>query len=83
MQIHKKSSFLLQATKLDPNCYSCYVYLGNYYSLGAKNLDKARRCYQKAFHINPHCKEAGAALSDIYRLQKNAVSIIIIGSSTY
>jgi tetratricopeptide (TPR) repeat protein len=68
---------LLQATKLDPQCFSCYVYLGHYYSLSAKDLDKARRCYQKAFRLNPHCKEAGAALSDIYRLQKNPVSTII------
>lgn len=63
---------LLKATKLDPHVYSCYVYLGHYYRLGAKNLDKARRCYQKAFRLNQNCKEAGAALSDIYRLQKNS-----------
>jgi len=72
-----QSFCLFQATKLDPNVYSCYVYLGHYYSLGAKDLDKARRCYQKAFHLNQNCREAGAALSDVYRLQKNPVSTII------
>jgi tetratricopeptide (TPR) repeat protein len=76
-------SCLLQATKLDPLCYSCYQYLGHYYSLGGKDLDKARRCYQKAFHLNPSCKESGAALSDIYRLQKNPVSAIISFPSSY
>ncbi|XP_069681678.1 tetratricopeptide repeat protein 37 [Periplaneta americana] len=62
----------LKAAKLDPHSYSCYVYLGHYYSQGGKDLDKARRCYQKAFRLNPNCKEAGAGLSDIYRLQKNS-----------
>jgi hypothetical protein len=36
-----------------------------------------------AFRLNPYCKEAGAALSDIYRLQKNPVSTIISCSSSY
>ena len=50
------------------------MYLGHYYSQVNRDLDRARRCYQKAFRLNPNCKEAGAGLSDIYRLQKNPVS---------
>ncbi|KAJ9592014.1 hypothetical protein L9F63_001453, partial [Diploptera punctata] len=67
---HSLTAFL-KATKLDPHSYICYVYLGHHYSFGNRDLDKARRCYQKAFRLNPNCKEAGAGLSDIYRLQKN------------
>ncbi|PSN51235.1 Tetratricopeptide repeat protein 37 [Blattella germanica] len=66
-----KLSEALKATKLDPNSYICYVYLGHYYRSENRDLDKARRCYQKAFLLNPNCKEAGAGLSDTYRLQKN------------
>ncbi|XP_046996555.1 tetratricopeptide repeat protein 37 [Schistocerca americana] len=60
----------LKATKLDPNSYYCFVYLGRYYSLNDKDLDKARRCYQKAFQLNPRGDEAGIGLSDTYRRQK-------------
>nr|CAD7262121.1 unnamed protein product [Timema shepardi] len=62
---------LLKATKLDPNCYVCYLYLGHYYSLNGKDLDKARRCYQKSFQLNSQCVEAGVKLCDIYRAQNN------------
>nr|CAD7589451.1 unnamed protein product [Timema genevievae] len=60
-----------KATKLDPNCYVCYLYLGHYYSLDGKDLDKARRCYQKSFQLNSQCVEAGVKLCDIYRAQNN------------
>ncbi|XP_067002861.1 tetratricopeptide repeat protein 37 [Anabrus simplex] len=61
----------LKATKLDPNCYTCFVYLGHYYRHIGQDLDKARRCYQKAFQLNARDEEAGAGLSDIYRIQKH------------
>ncbi|GLH08653.1 Tetratricopeptide repeat protein 37 [Gryllus bimaculatus] len=60
----------LKAARLDPNNYENFVYLGKCYSLGARDVDKARRCYQKAFQLNQRSEEAGAGLSDIYRSQK-------------
>ncbi|XP_063225938.1 superkiller complex protein 3 [Bacillus rossius redtenbacheri] len=68
---HLSLMALLKATKLDPNCYICYLYLGHHYKHGDSDLDKARRCYQKAFQLNPSSMEAGESLSDIYRQQKN------------
>ncbi|KAK4885213.1 hypothetical protein RN001_001484 [Aquatica leii] len=60
----------LKGAKLDPYCYLCFLYLGDYY-YKFNDLDKARRCYEKVCGINPKCIEAVTALSKIYRAQKN------------
>lgn len=60
----------LKAAKFDQNSFEAFVYLGRYYE-HVDDMDKARRCYQKANKINPRCSAAGIGLSNIYRKQKN------------
>ena len=45
-----------------------FYYLGDYYQRpGPKqDFDRARKCFEKSFSLNPHSKEAGSALSDVY-----------------
>ena len=52
--------------------------LGNYYKkLSTKaNLDKARRCYQKALHLNPKSLEVAELLSDVLLLLSDVDSNI-------
>ena len=40
-----------------------------YYKSVTRDLDKARKCLQKTFKLDPDCAEAGEALSDVYRQQ--------------
>lgn len=68
--------YYLKAAKLDANYYMIFIYLARYYEY-CKDLEKARRCYQKAFKINPRCLEAGMGLSNIYRQQKKWVFILL------
>lgn len=44
--------------------------MGQYYE-EIKDLEKARRCYQKAYKLNPRNAKAGIGLSNIYRQLKN------------
>ncbi|CAH1156223.1 unnamed protein product [Phaedon cochleariae] len=60
----------LKATKLNPNQYICFLHLGSYYEK-VDDLDKARRCYEKAFKINSKSAEVGIELSKVYCKQKN------------
>lgn len=57
----------LKAAKLSPHWYTVYLHLGHQYSKHRKELDKARRCYMKAFHLNPQSVEAASSLSDVYK----------------
>lgn len=65
-----------QAAKLAPHIYSSFLQLGNYYRDVNNDLEKARRCYQKAFQLNPRSGETGISLSDVYRKLNCRVSII-------
>ncbi|XP_050293501.1 tetratricopeptide repeat protein 37 isoform X2 [Anthonomus grandis grandis] len=69
-QYKKSLEPYLKAAKCEPNNYKPFVHLGHYYSRDGQ-LDKARRCYEKAFKINSSCSVAGSELSKIYRKQKN------------
>ncbi|KAB0804312.1 hypothetical protein PPYR_01282 [Photinus pyralis] len=60
----------LKAAKLDPNCYIYFLHLGHYYQK-FNDVDKARRCYEKACAMNDKCIEAVVELTKIYRSQKN------------
>ncbi|KAG5897490.1 hypothetical protein JTB14_031114 [Gonioctena quinquepunctata] len=60
----------LKAAKADPDNYLCYFYLGRYYEK-AEDLDKAKRCYERAFKLNPRSSQVGIELSRIYQNQKN------------
>ncbi|XP_011301228.1 tetratricopeptide repeat protein 37 [Fopius arisanus] len=63
---------LLKGVHVDPNHWQCLLYLGHYYRERTGDLEKARKCYQKALRINPNSIEAGARLSTAYRLLKNS-----------
>ena len=54
---------------MNPGSAVPFLYLGHHYANNAGQLDKARKCYQKSFSLDPDCAEAGAALSDVYRKQ--------------
>ena len=45
-----------------------FYYLGDYYQRSGpkQDFDRARKCFEKSFSLNPHSKEAGSALSDVY-----------------
>ncbi|KAI0208166.1 Tetratricopeptide repeat protein 37 [Lamellibrachia satsuma] len=56
---------LLQAARLDPFYSPTFLYLGRFYSQVARDLTKARKCFEKAFQLNPTDSEAGTALVDM------------------
>lgn len=68
-------SSLLKSTKLNQWCFSNFLYLGHCYKNMMTDFDKARRCYQKAFQLNPKCIEAGMCLSDVYRVLSKEVKL--------
>ena len=51
--------------------------LGDYYSskAGLAATEKARRCYQEAFRINPWSDKIGEKLSDTLRLLNDTVRV--------
>ena len=63
--------WFLQAAKANPFSWLPFYYLGLYYkNPGAKqDLERARKCLQKSFSLNPNVQETGCALSDILRTQ--------------
>ncbi|CAD6233381.1 GSCOCG00007165001-RA-CDS [Cotesia congregata] len=67
---HSLMAFL-KGIHADPNDWECLVYLGHYYREHGNDLEKSRKCYQKALRINPNSEEAGSGLSTAYRLLKN------------
>lgn len=69
------SIFLFQAGKLAPYWYKIYLELGNYYM--GFDLEKARCCYKKALYLNKRSSDVAMALSDIYRIQEENVSMSI------
>ncbi|PRP83581.1 tetratricopeptide repeat protein 37-like [Planoprotostelium fungivorum] len=56
---------LLLSAQLNPNFSGNFSYLGHFYRDGG-DVDKAKRCYQKAFSLNPLDTEAGISLADLY-----------------
>ena len=57
---------LLKAAKLNPKNGLAFLYIGHYYKM-VNNFDKAKKCYEKAFNINPYQADISMSLSDIYR----------------
>lgn len=66
-EYQKALIYLLKAAKWDPQMGCTFLYIGHYYGLN-DNMDKARKCYEKALQLNPCDEEAGSALSDVYRI---------------
>lgn len=56
----------LQSAKLNPDFASNFTYLGHFYRLVEKDLEKAKRCYQKAISLDILDEEAGVYLSNLY-----------------
>ncbi|XP_035667182.1 tetratricopeptide repeat protein 37-like isoform X1 [Branchiostoma floridae] len=55
---------LLKAAKLDPHHSDTFLYLGHYYRDVAGDVQRSKRCYQKAFDLDQSSEEAGAAFGD-------------------
>lgn len=72
---HSLMAFL-KGIHADPNNWHCLLYLGHYYRERGNDLEKSRKCYQKALRINPDSDEAGVGLSTAFRLLKNTVDIL-------
>ena len=58
----------LRAAKVNPGNAVPFLYLGHAYRARG-DLEKARKCYQKSFHLDPGSTEAAVALSDVLRDQ--------------
>lgn len=56
---------LLKSAKLDPHLSDTFLYLGHFYSELKRDQDRGKKCYQKAFDLDPNNDEAGAALCDM------------------
>ncbi|XP_015592231.1 tetratricopeptide repeat protein 37 [Cephus cinctus] len=67
---HSLMAFL-KGIHADPYNWECLIYLGHYYREHGNDLERSRRCYQKALVINPSSEQAGIGLSTAYRLLKN------------
>lgn len=62
----------IKAAKINPDSYLCYTLLGRYYQR-TKQLDKSRRCFEKAFKLNSKIKETAVELLKIYIEQEDLV----------
>ena len=54
--------------KVNPGNAVPFLYLGHAYRARG-DAEKARKCYQKSFSLDPGCAEAAVALSDVLRDQ--------------
>ncbi|PIK43922.1 putative tetratricopeptide repeat protein 37-like [Apostichopus japonicus] len=54
----------MKAAKLDPNHSSTLLYLGYFHQHVVGDLNKAKRCYQQSYILNPASEEAGSMLGD-------------------
>lgn len=69
-RIEESLPVFIKSAQLNPYNWISFMYLGRFYGTIAKDLEKARKCYQKSFSLNPRSEEVGIALSDIYREQE-------------
>ncbi|KAK6188238.1 hypothetical protein SNE40_004461 [Patella caerulea] len=56
---------LFTAAQKDPNNCEPFLYLGHFYFTIRKDNRLAKKCYEKAYHLDSALEEAGAALCDI------------------
>ncbi|XP_060530734.1 tetratricopeptide repeat protein 37 [Cylas formicarius] len=59
----------LRAVKCDQENYLCFLHLGMCYKK-VNNLDKARKCLERSFRLNPQSSAVGITLSQVYRALK-------------
>lgn len=73
-QLEKQQSLssFIKAAKCDPFNYNIFLQLGRYYS-DFNDLEKARRCFEKATRICPKSETAAVELCTVYRKLQNWV----------
>ncbi|XP_022819335.1 tetratricopeptide repeat protein 37 [Spodoptera litura] len=57
---------LLKAAKLNPDHADTFLYLGHYYYHHKSDLQKAKKCYEKAHSLNAISMNIAKSLSEIY-----------------
>ena len=62
----KAQHHFLQSAKLNPNYGPNFTYLGLFYQEVEKDVEKAKRCFQKAITLDPLDLIASRALSNLY-----------------
>ncbi|KAG0345117.1 Superkiller protein 3 [Podila humilis] len=55
---------LIAAVKLDQTCAGAFTYLGHYYREVVMDGPRAKKCYERAFSLDPREGDAGLHLSD-------------------
>jgi superkiller protein 3 len=58
--------YLMQSVKLDPYFASGFTFLGHYYREIKRDNIRAKKCYQKAYILNPLDTDAALCLSDYF-----------------
>jgi cytochrome c-type biogenesis protein CcmH/NrfG len=61
----------MQAVKLDPYFASGFTFLGHYYRTTKKDGSRAKKCYQKAYVLDPLDTDAALCLSDYLTAEDN------------
>ncbi|KAH9643371.1 hypothetical protein HF086_008858 [Spodoptera exigua] len=72
---------LLKAAKLNPDHADTFLYLGHFYYYHKSDLQKAKKCYEKAHSLNAISMNIAKSLSEIYvkLQQKDADFELLIG----
>jgi tetratricopeptide (TPR) repeat protein len=61
----------IKSAQLDPTLDDPFVHLGHFYRQVQADLDRARKCYQKAFSLNPGNQQVARLLADLYTQEFN------------
>ncbi|KAI8329610.1 hypothetical protein EDC96DRAFT_489511 [Choanephora cucurbitarum] len=64
-------SYFMQAVKLNPYFANGFTYLGHYYRQVKKDGGRAKKCYQKAYLLDPLDADAAHCLSDYLIAENN------------
>ncbi|ORX43026.1 TPR-like protein [Hesseltinella vesiculosa] len=67
-QVDKEYAFkyFMQAVRMDPDYANAFTYLGHYYRSVQHDNPRAKKCYQKAYMLNPLDADAAFHLSNYY-----------------
>jgi len=75
--------FFLQSAKADPNLASNFAYIGLYAQQVEKDVEKAKKCFQKALLLDPQQDLAGRQLSDLLiDLKQNNLALSLFHKAT-
>lgn len=75
--------FFLQSAKADPNLASNFAYIGLYAQNVEKDVEKAKKCFQKSLLLDSQQEVAGRALSDILiDLKQNSLALNLFYKAT-